>query len=193
MSEAFLNTVKNMHKTEVPPDTLTKKPTIHPTAFIARGAQVIGDVRLAADASVWYNAVLRGDINYISIGERTNIQDGAIIHLENDLPCVLANDVTVGHGAILHGCEIEAGCVIGMGAIILSGAKIQRGSIIAAGTLIKERATVAPFSLMVGVPGRKIRTLPESTFEQNLRWAEKYVNVARIHRRKGFDNAGPPE
>ena len=175
-----------MKKTEVPPETLTKNPTIHPGAFIARGAQVIGDVRLAADASVWYNAVLRGDINYISIGERTNIQDGAIIHLENDLPCVLANDVTVGHGAILHGCEIEAGCVIGMGAIILSGAKIQRGSIIAAGTLIKERATVAPFSLMVGVPGRRIRTLPESTFEQNLRWAGKYVNVSRIHRKKGL-------
>ncbi len=175
-----------MKKTDIPPDALTKHPSIHPTAFIARGAQVIGDVRLAAHASVWYNAVLRGDINYIAIGERTNVQDGAIIHLENDLPCVLANDVTVGHGAILHGCEIESGCLIGMGAIILSGVKIQRGSIIAAGTLIKEHSNVAPFSLMVGVPGRRIRTLPENTFEQNLRWAEKYVNVAELHRQQGL-------
>ncbi|RMG41244.1 MAG: gamma carbonic anhydrase family protein, partial [Methanobacteriota archaeon] len=112
-----------MRKTDLPSRTLTVGPQIHPTAFIAPGAQVVGDVRMAANSSIWYNSVARGDINYISIGERTNIQDGCVIHLENDLPCIIGNDVTVGHGAILHGCEIEDGCLIGMGAIVLSGVK----------------------------------------------------------------------
>lgn len=175
-----------MKKTDVPKYTLGREPSIHPTAFIARGAQVIGDVRIQAEASIWYNCVLRGDINSIHIGERTNIQDGCIVHLENDLPCVVGNDVTVGHGAILHGCTIEDGCLIGMGAIILSGAVIGKGSIIAAGAVVKENTVVEPFSLMAGVPARLIRTLPEETYSENLQWAAKYVNVARIHREKGM-------
>lgn len=175
-----------MEKTVLPPLTLAVEPSIHPTAFIARGAQVLGDVRLMAEASVWYNAVLRGDINYISIGERSNIQDGSILHLENDLPCIVHNDVTVGHGAILHACEIEEGCLIGMGAIILSGAVIKRGSVIAAGAIIKEGALVEPFSLMAGVPARLVRTLPEETFEKNLKWAKKYAALANLHRQKGL-------
>lgn len=171
-------------KTDLPPDTLSKKPAIDPQAFIARGAQVIGDVRLAAGASVWYNAVVRGDINYIEIGQRSNLQDGVIVHLENFLPCIVGNDVTVGHGAILHGCTIEDGCLIGMGAIVLSGAKIGRGSVIAAGALVKENAEIPPFSMMVGMPAKLLRTLDEGALQTNLKWAAKYVALSEVHRQK---------
>lgn len=173
-----------MKKTDLPEGTLAADPQIDPRAFIAPGARVIGDVVLKADASVWYNAVLRGDINRIEIGERSNIQDGCIIHLENFLPCTVEADVTVGHGAILHGCHIEAGALIGMGAIILSGARIGRGSIIAAGALIREGSEVAPFSLMAGVPAKKIRALDADSYETNLKWAAKYVKLAARHREK---------
>ena len=151
-----------MEKTDLPSDTLSKTPQIHPTAFVAPGAHIIGDVRLAAQASVWYNSVLRGDINFIAIGERSNIQDGCILHLENDLPCVVGPDVTVGHGAILHGCRIEEACLIGMGAIILSGAHIGRGCVVAAGAVVKENQTVPPFTLVGGVPARIIKSLPHA-------------------------------
>lgn len=175
-----------MKKTDLPEITLTREPQIHPTAFIARGAQVIGDVRLMAEASIWYNSVARGDINYISIGERSNIQDGCILHLENERPCIVHNNVTVGHGAILHACEIEEGCLIGMGAIILSGALIKRGSVIAAGSVVKEGAVVEPFSLLAGVPAKFIRALPEETLEKNRKWAQKYARLAELHRAKGL-------
>ena len=175
-----------MDKTSLPENPFNTIPTIEPGVFIARGAQIVGDVRLAAGASVWYNAVLRGDINYIEIGPNTNIQDGAILHVENDRPCIIKENVTVGHGVILHACTIEPECLIGMGAIILSGAVIGRGSIIAAGTVIQENTVVEPLSLMAGVPGRLIRTLDQSTADTNFKWARKYVSVARVHREKGF-------
>lgn len=175
-----------MKKTDLPDITLTIQPQIDASVFIARGARVMGDVRVAANASIWYNSVVRGDINYISIGERTNIQDGSIIHLENDLPCEIANDVTVGHGAVLHGCLIEEGCLIGMRATILSGAVIKRGSVIAAGAVVKEREIVEPYSLMAGVPARLIRQLGPETFDKNLRWAAKYSKLAQLHKQRGF-------
>lgn len=175
-----------MKYTDIPDNTMAAEPSIHPTAFIARGAQIIGDVRLTIDASVWFNSVLRGDINYIAIGERSNIQDGALLHVENDQPCIIANDVTVGHGAILHGCLIEEGCLIGMGANILSGAVVKRGSIVAAGSLVKENQVVEPFSLMAGVPSRRVRTLGAEMLQINLKRVQKYVKLAEIHREKGF-------
>ena len=173
-------------KTDLPDYTLTNTPQIHPTAFIARGAQVLGDVTLLANSSIWYNSVVRGDINRIIIGERSNIQDGCIIHLENDLPCIVGNDVTVGHGAILHGCTVEDGALIGMGAIILSGPIIKKGSVIAAGAVVKEKTVVEPYSLLAGVPAKFIRQLTEETYQTNLKWAEKYTKQAVLHRRKGF-------
>jgi carbonic anhydrase/acetyltransferase-like protein (isoleucine patch superfamily) len=175
-----------MDKTALPANILDKEPTIDPSVFVARGAQIIGDVRLAAGSSIWYNAVLRGDINYVEIGPHTNIQDGSILHVENDRPCIIKANVTVGHGAIVHACTIEPDCLIGMGAIILSGAIIGKGSIIAAGTLIRENSVVEPFSLMVGVPGRLIRTVEQDSFETNRKWALKYAGVAKIHRERGF-------
>ena len=175
-----------MAKTDLPENLLESDPIIDPSAFVARGAQVVGNVRLAAGCSVWYNAVLRGDISYVEVGANSNIQDGSILHVENGKPCIVQDNVTVGHGVILHACTVESGCLIGMGAIILSGAVIGRGSIIAAGTVIREDVIVAPFSLMAGVPGRLIRSLDQGSIQTNRKWALKYAAVARAHRDRGF-------
>lgn len=160
-------------------------PDIHPSVFIGQGVQIMGDVRIHKDASLWYNSVLRGDIEYIEIGERSNIQDGTIVHVDHNGPCIVGNDVVVGHHVNLHGCIIEDGCLIGMGAIILSGAVIRKGSVIAAGALIKEKSVVEPCSLMAGIPARKVRT-EESFYERNLWHASEYVKLAAIHRQKGL-------
>lgn len=175
-----------MNETDTPTDVLNINPTIDPSVFIARGAQIIGDVRLAEGSSIWYNVVLRGDINHIEIGPNTNIQDGSILHVVNDRPCVIKENVTVGHGAILHACTVEPECLIGMGAIILTGAVIGRGSIIAAGALIPENSLVEPLSLMVGVPARLLRTLDENSAQTNRKWAVKYAGLAQVHQKRGF-------
>jgi carbonic anhydrase/acetyltransferase-like protein (isoleucine patch superfamily) len=167
------------------PDTvLQSTPQIHPSAFIANGAQVMGDVVIQKDASVWYNAVLRGDINQIIIGERSNIQDGCILHLENNRPCVVENDVTVGHHVNLHGCHIEEGCLIGIGAIVLSGAIVGRGSIVGAGAVVLEGQVIPPFSLVVGCPAKVIKPTPPTTVTDHQKWAQKYVALAKIHAQK---------
>jgi carbonic anhydrase/acetyltransferase-like protein (isoleucine patch superfamily) len=173
-------------ETEIPANVLRTDPIIDPGAFIARGAQITGDVRLAEGSSIWYNVVLRGDINYIEVGAHSNIQDGSILHVVNDRPCIVKENVTVGHGVILHACTVEPECLIGMGAIILTGAVIGRGSIIAAGTLIPENKVVEPFSLMVGVPGRLRRTLDRNSAQTNRKWADKYIGIAEAHRNRGF-------
>ena len=167
----------------LPDNVLNDTPTIDPNAFIATGAQIMGNVIIKKDASIWYNAVLRGDINQIIIGERTNIQDGCIVHLENDLPCIVENDVTVGHHVNLHGCYVEECCLIGIGAIILSGARIGRGSIIGAGAVILENAIIPPFSLVVGCPGKIIKSTPEETINQQKKWANKYVELSKVHQK----------
>ena len=130
-------------------------PRIAASAYIDPQAVVIGDVEIGEDSSVWPCAVIRGDVHYIRIGARTNIQDGSILHVMRDTnPLVLGDDVTVGHSVTLHGCTIESRCLIGMGSIILNGAVIGTGSIIAAGTLVPERTIVPPGSLMMGQPGQ---------------------------------------
>jgi carbonic anhydrase/acetyltransferase-like protein (isoleucine patch superfamily) len=174
----------------LPEHFLEGRPAVHPEAFLAAGAQIQGDVRLASGASVWYNCVLRGDLSYISIGENTNIQDGCVLHVEASLPCHVADHVTVGHGAILHGCTVESGCLIGMGAIVLSGASIGRGSVIAAGALVRENARVEPFSLMAGMPARLVRKLPEETLARHLEVALKYAEAGRRHRRLALNGGG---
>lgn len=171
-----------MSSPSLPEDFLKASPSIHPEAFVAAGARITGDVRLAAGASVWYNCVLRGDLNFISVGENTNIQDGSILHVVGSRPCVVGDRVTIGHGAILHACTVESGCLIGMGAILLSGAVIGRGSVIGAGALIRENTVVEPFSLWVGMPARFIRPVSEQTLAENLVIAERYVEAARRHR-----------
>lgn len=168
----------------LPKDVLNHTPTIHKETFIAEGAQIMGNVIINKDASIWYNSVLRGDINQIIIGERSNIQDGCILHLENDLPCIVENDVTVGHHVNLHGCYVEECCLIGIGAIILSGARIGRGSIIGAGAVVLENTIIPPFSLVVGCPGKIIKQNPESTIEKQKKWANKYVELSKVHKSK---------
>ena len=169
-----------MKKTDIPPHTMKQSPSLSATAFIAKGAQVMGDVRLEQHSSIWYNAVVRGDINFISIGEGSNIQDGSVIHVTNDAPCIIGNNVTVGHHVNLHACTIEDGCLIGIGAIILSGAHIKKGSIIGAGTVVLEGSIIEENSLVVGVPGKVVRKIDK--YQENLEWAIKYQKLAQIHK-----------
>ena len=136
-------------------------PKVHENVFVADGAYIIGDVTIASHANIWFNTVIRGDIHPITIGNYTNIQDNSTIHVMHDHPAVIGNYVTVGHGAILHGCTIGDNCLIGMGAIILSYAEIGENCIIAAGTLVTERKKIPPNSMVMGSPGKVVRTLTE--------------------------------
>src|SRR5262245_54895091 len=132
---------------------------IDPTAFIARGAIVLGDVQLGKDARVWFNAVVRGDSDRIVIGDETNIQDLAMVHADPGYPCIVGPRVTVGHRVILHGCVVEEECLIGMGAILLNGVRVGKGSVIGAGAVLTEGTEVPPGSLVLGIPGWVIRAV----------------------------------
>ena len=130
-------------------------PTVHASAFVDGSAQVIGDVHIGAESSIWMNAVIRGDINAIRIGSRTNVQDLSCVHVMREThPTLIGDEVTIGHGATLHGCTIEDRCLIGMGVILLNGCRIGSGSIVAAGTLVPEGLAVPPGSLVMGLPGK---------------------------------------
>lgn len=137
-------------------------PTLDKKTFIADGAKVIGAVTMKEFSSVWFNTVVRGDVNRIEIGCYSNIQDNSVVHVADDRPTIIGDYVTVGHGAIIHGCTIEDHCLIGMGATVLNGAVIGKGSIIAAGALVKENQVIPPNSLVVGVPGKVVKSIPES-------------------------------
>ena len=139
------------------------RPTIASTAYVDESAQVIGDVVIGDESSVWMNAVVRGDVNTIRIGRRTNLQDGTIVHVmrEPSHPTVVGDEVTVGHGAILHGCTVADRCLIGMGAILLNGSSVGADCIVAAGTLLTEGAVVPPRSLVMGSPGKVRRALTD--------------------------------
>ena len=134
------------------------RPQIHEEAFVAPMVFLSGDVRIAKHASIWPGVVARGDVNYISVGECSNVQDLTCLHVADDNPCIIGDYVTIGHAAVVHGCEIEDHVLIGMNATVLTGAKVGRGSIIAAGALVTENMVVPPNSLVVGVPGKIVRT-----------------------------------
>ena len=172
----------NMEKSDIRDNVTIKTPQIHESAFIADGARVIGDVILKAESSIWYNTVARADINQIVIGERSNIQDNSVIHLENDQGVLVGNDVTVGHNAIIHGCTIGDGALIGMGAIIMNGVSIAKGAVVGAGAVVKENMIVNDYELVVGVPAKVVKTLSSSTYDDNVKWAKKYVQLANIHK-----------
>ena len=159
-----------------------KSPRIHPTAFVAEGAFVIGDVELAQDASVWFQAVLRGDINSISIGPRSNVQDGSIFHVTHEYSVCVGADVTIGHGAIVHGCTIGDGSLIGMRAVVLDNARVGEGTLVAAGAVVLENMVIPPGSLAAGVPARVIRTLSDEERQRLLASASHYVEYARAFR-----------
>ena len=152
-------------------------PRIAADASIDESAQVIGDVHIGDESSVWMNAVVRGDVNFIRIGRRTNIQDGTIVHVmrEPSHPTVLGDDITVGHGAVVHGCTIEDACLIGMGAILLNGSHVRTGSIVAAGTLVPEGCVIPPRSLVMGSPGKVKRAITDDEYGFILESAQNYV------------------
>jgi len=152
-------------------------PAVAPTAFVDGSAQLIGDVTIGDESSVWMNAVVRGDVNRIRVGRRTNLQDAVVVHVMRDPshPTLVGSEVTVGHGAILHGCTIADRCLIGMGAILLNGVQVGEGAVVAAGTLLPEGTVVPPRSLVVGHPGRVRRPVTDEEYEGIRTSADSYV------------------
>ena len=151
-------------------------PRVHPTAYIDDSAQVIGDVEIGEESSVWMCVVIRGDVHRIRIGRRSNVQDGTVIHaMKETHPTTIGNNVTIGHAAIVHGCTIEDQCLIGMGAILLNGAHVGTGSIVAAGALVVEGMQVPPHSLVMGSPAKVKRTLADSDVSEIQMYADRYV------------------
>ena len=167
-----------------------KKPSIHPESFVAANAVLIGDLKLAEGANVWYNCTVRADVNYIRIGRFSNIQDNSVVHVESPevgqnekgSPTIIGDYVPVGHGCILHACTIEDYALIGMGAIVLDGAVIGKGSIVGAGAVVTKNTVIPPFSLVLGTPGKVVRTLPEESIAERKEHAEGYWRLAQNYR-----------
>jgi carbonic anhydrase/acetyltransferase-like protein (isoleucine patch superfamily) len=149
---------------------------VHPTAFVDASAQVIGDVEIGEESSVWMCAVIRGDVHWIKVGKRTSIQDGTIVHaMTGTHPTRIGDNVTIGHAAVVHGCTIEDQCLIGMGAILLNGSQVGAGSIVAAGALVVEGQKVPPRSLVMGTPGKVKRLLTQAEVADIQKYADRYV------------------
>jgi gamma-carbonic anhydrase len=159
------------------------RPAIHPSVFVAASADVVGRVTLHEESSVWYHATLRGDLNEIVIGPRSNVQDNVVIHLADDFGCHVGELVTVGHSAILHACTVKDEVLVGMGAIILDGAVIGERSIIGAGALVTGGTVIPPGSLVLGSPAKVVRSLPLDEQAKIRSWAEKYVRGSREYLR----------
>jgi carbonic anhydrase/acetyltransferase-like protein (isoleucine patch superfamily) len=158
-------------------------PQIDESVFICEGARIIGDVVIGKNSSVWFNAVVRGDVNYIRIGNNTNIQDGAILHNTfKKYPLIIGSNVTIGHGAIVHGCTISDLVLIGMGAVILDNAKVNSNSFIAAGTLVREHFIIPEGVLVAGVPGKIIRDLTEEEIKKIKQSADNYLYYVSVYR-----------
>ena len=157
-----------------------KMPALHATVFVAPSGQVVGDVEIDEESSVWFNAVVRGDTSTVRIGARTNIQDGAVVHTDTGKPCTIGNDCTIGHNAVIHGCTIGNGCLIGMGAIVLSGASVGDESLVAAGALVPEGKQFARRSLLVGSPAKLVRTITDDDVDRLIRrGVGTYLRLAR--------------
>lgn len=155
------------------------EPRLEGDVFVAEGAKLIGDVQVGKESTIWFNAVLRGDLAPILIGERCNIQDGAIGHVNTNQPLIVANEVSVGHGAIIHGCTIGTGSLIGMGAIVLNGAEIGEYALIGAGSIITENRKVPPYTLSLGTPAKVVRELTEQDLTRMRATMEGYVRKGR--------------
>ena len=180
--------------TEVPSmltSHLLCRPQLGKGTYVARGAVVIGDVIMGDRSSVWYNAVVRGDINRISIGAGSNVQDNAVLHVADDLPCEIGEWVTVGHTAIVHACRVGDECLIGMGATILDGAEVGEQCIIGANALVRGGMRIEPGSLVVGNPAVVKRALGEEERAGLRLWAEKYVDNAAWCSKRGIGVSGP--
>lgn len=170
---------------------LKKQPVLGRGVYIARGAAVLGDVTLGDFSSVWYNAVVRGDINRIVIGHHTNIQDNAVLHLADDFACLVGNHVTIGHSAVVHACTVGDETLVGMGAIILDGAVIGEQCLIGARALVTQGAQIPPGSLVLGAPAKVVRALTPEDRAGLKYWAEKYVANAAYCLEHRINVSGP--
>ncbi|HTY10634.1 MAG TPA: gamma carbonic anhydrase family protein [Bacteroidota bacterium] len=159
------------------------QPKIHPSVFMAEGAHVIGDVEIGKDSSVWFNAVVRGDVNFIRIGERTNIQDASVLHVTHErYPLIIGSNVTVGHSAVVHAATVHDCCLIGMGAIVLDNARIGPYSLIAAGAVVVGDSLIPEGMLAAGVPAKVVRPLTEEERRSLVRSAQNYVDYVATYR-----------
>jgi carbonic anhydrase/acetyltransferase-like protein (isoleucine patch superfamily) len=170
---------------------LRRQPRLGRGVYLARGAVVVGDVEIGDASSVWYNAVLRGDINSIRVGHHTNIQDNAVLHLADDYPCCIGDWVTVGHSAVVHACSVGDEVLVGMGAVILDGAIVGAQSIVGAKALVTQRMQIPPGSLVLGSPARVVRALSEVERGQLRAWAAKYAANAAYCLEHQINSAGP--
>ena len=168
-----------------------RAPSPAPGSWVAPGAVLVGDVHLGPEASVWYGCVLRADGGSITVGARSNIQDGCVAHADEHGDVVLGEGVSVGHRAVLHGCVVEDGCLVGMGAVVLTGARIGKGSLVAAGAVVREGAVVPPGSLIAGVPAQVRRPLTDEEATRVRENARSYLDLVALHR--GERNGEVPE
>lgn len=164
-------------------NTQLREELLDPTVYIAPGAVVLGDVTMGAESSIWFNAVVRGDTEAIRIGTQTNVQDLCVLHADAGFPCVLGNRVTLGHAAIVHGATVEDDCMIGMRAVVMNGAKIGHGSIVAVGAVVTEGTEIPPDSVVMGLPGKVIRSVTEQDSERIAHAAAHYSEQAKIFKR----------
>ncbi|HET6881672.1 MAG TPA: gamma carbonic anhydrase family protein [Pirellulales bacterium] len=155
---------------------------VAPDVFIAAGARIVGDVTIGEESSVWFNAVIRGDSEAIRIGRGTNVQDNCVLHADPGFPCTIGDGVTIGHAAVVHGAKLGDNVVIGMHAIVMNGADIGRDSLVAVGAVVTEGTVIAPGSLVVGLPGKVVRSLSSEEIDRNRRSAQHYVANARSFR-----------
>lgn len=160
---------------------LRKNPTLGKGVFVCKGATVVGDVTLGDHASIWYGAVLRGDINRIVIGNYSNVQDNAVLHLADELPCIIGDYVTIGHAAVVHGATVCNESLIGMGAVILDGAEVGEQCIVGARSLVTPGTKIPPGSMVMGAPGKVVRALTQKEREGLKYWAQKYACNAEYH------------
>lgn len=166
---------------------LRKQPILGRGVFIARNAIVLGDVEIGDHSSVWYGAVLRGDINRIVVGHHTNIQDNAVLHIADELPCIVGNWVTIGHSAIVHACKVGDEVLVGMGAVVLDGAVVGKQSLIGAGALVTQGTKIPPGSLVLGAPARIVRKLTSEERAGLKDWARHYVTNAAYCLKHGIN------
>lgn len=158
-----------------------KQPDISPRALVMEGAVVCGDVRLADDCNVWYNAVLRGDLGSITVGARTNIQDGCVLHIDPGHDLVIGDDVTVGHATVLHGCTVEDGAFVSMGCVVMNDAVLGKSCMVGAGSLVTDGTVIPPGMLAFGRPAKPVRPLAPEELADNLQHAADYVALAKEH------------
>ncbi|MEM6290226.1 MAG: gamma carbonic anhydrase family protein [Myxococcota bacterium] len=180
--DAQLQGLRDAHEGVVFQRYLASVPTVDPSAYLAPTAALVGDVRIGPRASVWYGCVLRGDVNRIELGADSNLQDGTVVHLGDNDPTIIAEEVVVGHRAVVHGCRIGGGTLVGIQSTILDGAVIGEGSIIGSGAVVTAGSQIPPHSLVLGVPAKVVKTLTAADEAFHRKLAGKYVRLSHNHR-----------